>query len=170
MKGRWPFRLLLAATGLVWLAMTFWTFPELRRLSGGLEPFDLRLTGYGVQEAAAYLQALGEGGRHYYLTVQQRLDWVFPVLLALSLVGALARLVSGQMLWLLAAAALAGAGFDYLENAAVQGLLLQGDEAQEVAIVELASHWTVLKGLGFGVAITGLVLMLLRAGWRRIRG
>ena len=106
----------------------------------------------------------------YYLMVQQRLDMVFPALLALALASTLARLVSGPVLWLLAAAALAGAGFDYLENAAVRGLLLQGYEAQEVAIVELASHWTVLKGLGFGLAIAGLLLLSLRAGWRRVRG
>lgn len=167
MKGRWPFRLLLAATGLVWLAMTFRTFPELRRLSGGLEPFDLRLTGYGTGEASAYLEALGAEGRQYYLTAQQWLDMVFPALLALLLGGTLARLVSGPVLWLLAAAALAGAGFDYLENAAVRDMLIRG-AAGDVAIA--ASRWTVLKGLGFGVAIAGLLLLLLRAGWRRFRG
>lgn len=167
MKGRWPFRLLLAAAGLVWLAMTFWTFPELRRLSGGLEPFDLRLTGYGAADTMSYLDALGAEGRQYYLTVQQRLDWAFPALLALSLLGALARLVSGPVLWLLSAAALAGAGFDYLENAAVRDMLIRG-AAGDVAMA--ASRWTVLKGLGFGLATAGLVLLLLRAGWQRIRG
>lgn len=167
MRGRWPFRLLLLAAGLIWLAMTYRTFPELHRLSGGLQPFDLRLTGYGPQEASTYLEALGAEGRQYYLTAQQRLDLFFPALLALTLVGALVRLVSGPVLWLLVAAALAGAGFDYLENAAVRGMLI-GGTVGDLAIA--ASRWTVLKGLGFGLAIAGLALLLLRAGWRRIRG
>ena len=67
----------------------------------------------------------------------------------------------------LVAAALAGAGFDYLENAAVRDMLI-GGTAGDLAIA--ASRWTVLKGLGFGLAIAGLALLLLRAGWRRVRG
>lgn len=124
MSGRWPFRLLLAGTALILMAMELWSLPALRRFAGGQEAFDLRLSGYGLAEARAYLAALSEGGRQFYLTVQQGLDMVFPAALALSLIGITRRLTGGVPLALIGGFALLCAGFDYLENAAVRGLVL----------------------------------------------
>src|SRR5947207_7600759 len=64
--------------------MAFWTLAYLRRISGGLEPFDLRPFGYDLAEARALLFALSEFGRDYYLNIQLQLDTAYPFTYALS--------------------------------------------------------------------------------------
>lgn len=170
MRGRWPFRLLLAGTGLIFLTMELYSLPALRRFAGGQEAFDLRLSGYGLAEARAYLAALGEGGRHFYLTVQHPLDTVFPAALALCLIGVARRLNGAVSLVLICGFALLGAGSDYQENASVRGLLLVGADGVSAEAVAQASRWTILKSAAFGASIGGLLLLLARAGQRRVKG
>ena len=64
----------------LWAFMVFVTLAYLRRISGGLEPFDLRPFGYDVEEARALLAALSQIGRDYYANVQLQLDTAYPAL------------------------------------------------------------------------------------------
>src|SRR5690606_15213956 len=108
-----------------------WTLPTLSAAAGGLAPFDMRPGGYGFAEAAAFLGALSPDGRHFYETVQHRLDIAYPGLLALTLFLAIAAAAPRPLgLWryALAAPAFGVAVFDWLENAAVAGMLRAGVE------------------------------------------
>src|SRR4051812_19189054 len=74
----------LALSIALWAVMVFVTLAYLRRIAGGLEPFDLRPFGYDVEEARAFLIALSPIGRDYYANVQLSLDTAYPFTYALS--------------------------------------------------------------------------------------
>ena len=110
----------------LWAVMVFWSLAYLRRIAGGLEPFDLRPFGYDIGEARALLAALSQLGRDYYLNTQLSLDNAFPATYALSRVLLLLWLtIPGRLadhpIPLLARLALlvlpvATAAYDYVEN------------------------------------------------------
>ncbi len=75
---------LLCASGLLWAVMFFGPLAHLSRLAGGAAPFDIRPFGYSEQEARAFLDAIGEAGRHYYASPELLLDMFYPPLYAVS--------------------------------------------------------------------------------------
>jgi hypothetical protein len=139
--------------------MVFGPLAYLRRISGGLAPFDWRPFGYSVDEARAFLAALSEIGRTYYADVQLALDTAFPTMFMLAHGLALiwltapgrtsdrplpARWRMGLLLLPIAAAS-----FDYLENAGIAAMLAAGPQVA-AEVVEQASRWTQAKTL-FGL-------------------
>jgi hypothetical protein len=158
----------------------FWTVPYLRRISGGLEPFDARLFGYTVEEARALLSALSEIGRTYYADVQLQLDTVFPALYALSRVLLLLWLTQPERIAAkpfplavriaLLAPPIVAAWFDYFENDAIAAMLAAGPQVG-AELVARASFWTQAKWLGVLVTEATCVLLLAVAfvRWRRRR-
>jgi hypothetical protein len=60
--------LLLVASGLTWAVMFFGPLAHLTNIAGGLRPFDIKPRGYSYAEARAFLEAIGEQGRRYYVT------------------------------------------------------------------------------------------------------
>jgi hypothetical protein len=155
----------ILATGSIYLAMLLWSLPELARMAGGLRPFDMRPTGYSTAEARAFLAALDEEGRTFYRQVQHGLDFAFPGLFALSLILGFQRLASRPVAMVLSAIAIASAGFDWAENAAVAGLLATPDPTD--AAIAMASRMTVMKSALVTLAMTAMLILLVRAGWRR---
>jgi hypothetical protein len=155
-----------AATVAVYLVMVAWSLPRIAVAAGGLAPFDMRPTGYSAEEGRAFLAALSPEGRSFYLDVQHRLDLLYPGLLALTLILALRRLAPGWPGLVLSAIALAGAGFDWAENAAVTGLLTQ--EPEDSALI-LANRLTLAKSACTTVALTALLVLLFQSGVRRWR-
>jgi len=149
----------------VYLVMALWSIPKIVADAGGLLAFDLRPTGYSFDEASAFLAALSDEGRAFYLNVQQMLDSAYPALFAVVMVMAFSYLFAGWPRWVAMALALAGAGFDYMENAAVAVMLRAGD-GLNAAMVATASQWTVLKSgavtLAFLALIVGLVMSFMR--------
>lgn len=163
----------LALTLINYLAMLLWTLPALIDAAGGLRPFDLRPLGYGYHEVRVYLAALDGEGRDFYLTVQHWLDTTYPALLALSLILALHLLLGARRVWLsraVSGVAVAGAVFDYLENAAVAALLRAGTEGVTQGMVTWASAWTVAKSAATGVVMAVVLIAAIRALWRRWKG
>lgn len=168
-SARGLFWLVFAATLGVYLVMLLWTLPAITAAAGGLVPFDLRPTGYSFDEARAFLAALTPEGTALYRTVQQRLDIAYPALLAATLVMAILLLAPaglGRWRWFLAATALPGMVFDYLENAAVARMLDGGAAALTPEHAADASRWTLLKSafstLAFAVLLALIVLWLVR--------
>lgn len=161
--------ILTAATLGVYLVMVLWTLPYIAQEANGARPFDLRPLGYSFDEARDFLSALSEQGRVFYLTVQHRLDIVYPVLMALWVtltVRALTPTWSRVVHFGIALLAAASAIFDYVENARV-AVLLSGAAVTE-DLVSAASQATVLKS-AFGGALLCLTLVLLvLAAWRRV--
>lgn len=141
----------------VYLAMILWTLPAIMRAAGGLAPFDLRPGGYSVDEARAFLDALGADGRATYLGPQALLDLVYPALLAATLIVGFRLLLRRPALWIPAGLlAVAASGFDWLENLRVRGLLT-ADMPGDAAILG-ASFATVAKSVLSSVAFAALLL------------
>ncbi len=153
--------LFLMMTG-VYLTMALWSIPKITADAGGLLAFDLRPMGYSFEEAQAFLAALSEQGRDFYLNVQQMLDRAYPALFAVVMVLAFRQIFSGAAQFVASVVALAGAGFDYMENASVAVMLRAGGGLNE-AIVSAASRWTMLKSASVTVALILLIIGLVRA-------
>jgi hypothetical protein len=138
--------------------MLVYAIPKLMNAASGLWPFDMRITGYSVEDATEYVTTITNEGRLFYLEVQQMLDTFFPALLAISLMITLFRLA--PKLPALYLFPISGALFDYYENTAVKQILLTSSPDQ--GLVEMAS---LLTGLKFAsIAISLLVILWL---WRR---
>ena len=103
----------------VYALMLTWSLPTVSSAAGGLTPFDMRPGGYSLADANAFLTALSAAGADFYRTVQQRLDIVYPALIALTLGLSIAKLLPrgmGYWQWLAALVAVPIAVCDYLEN------------------------------------------------------
>ncbi len=166
-RAQVAFVLLASLTGAVYLAMTLVTLPHLRDAAGGLAPFDLRPGGYSAAQARAFLDALDAPARQYYLSVQQRLDLVFPALEAVTLIVAFRTLAKGWLAVVLSILAALGAVFDYLENHAVAALLRTGTVTDDM--IAFASRWTLLKSVAVTLSLTALALLILRAVYLRMK-
>ncbi|MCW1918418.1 hypothetical protein NX862_06620 [Rhodobacter sp. KR11] len=148
----WLLPLLAAGIG-VWV----WTLlPDLQQAG---VPFDLRLTGYGLTEALAYVAALTPEAMATYLGPWRIADTLFPLLMMPALL--LPLWGRGQM-WFLPALAYGLA--DLGENNAVARLLTAGAE-MTASQVMLASTLTQGKFLALGLAV-GLAAWALWQGWR----
>jgi hypothetical protein len=154
----------------LWAYMAFWSYPYLRRISGGLAPFDLRPFGYSVEEARALLFALSQIGRDYYANIQLSLDNAFPatyalsrglLLLWLTLPGRTSNrpIPWGPRLAVLALPTVTAA-FDYLENDGIAAMLAAGPQV-DADVVARASLWTQVKS--FAALVTELTCVILAA-------
>lgn len=152
----------------VYMTMVLWSVPKIVADAGGLLAFDMRPFGYSFDEASAFLAALSGEGHAFYLNVQQMLDSAYPALFAVVMVMAFNALFSGWPRWVASALALAGAGFDYMENAAVAVMLRAGDGLNE-AMVATASQWTMLKSGAVTLALLMLIAGLLMVWLRKRR-
>lgn len=158
-----------AAALAIYGAMVGWTLPAISRDAGGLVPFDMRPAGYSVEEARAFLTALGDQGRAIYLGPQHLLDMLYPALLAMVLIGAVRVLIGPVSLrWGLALMALGGMAADYLENARVGAMLLH-DGAVPDAMITAASRATQVKAGLSTVVMLAVCAGLALAAWKKWR-
>lgn len=166
------FWLLSAAMLAIYFTMVLWSLPIVAENAGGMMPFDLRAAGYSYAEAQGFLAALSDYGRAFYLNVQHRLDNAYPALMAVVLVFAFVQLYQGVLRWVAIGLAIAGAGFDYMENVAVAVMLrasgAAGDGLTE-AMVATASRWTVLKSATVTLALLALIIGAVMAYLRKRR-
>lgn len=148
----------------VYLAMVLGTLSYLQTESG-MVPFDLRPSGYSPEMAFEFLNALGTDGRTAYLKFQLPLDLLYPPLFALTLAGLChwigimtnARKLAGFGV----AASWASAGLDYIENAGITAILLSWPELPN-ALVHFTSLATITKSLATSLAVTLLVILIIR--------
>jgi len=157
---KWAFWFTVLATVAVYIAIVGWSAPKISGYADGLVIFDLRPTGYGFQEAEAFLAALTDEGRMFYLSVQHRLDTLYPALLAVTTIWAFLLLLPRNGLALFAPLLpIVAMTFDYLENLAVAVMLHSGTQSLTAEIVSHASRYSVLKS-GFTTASMSLLLLL----------
>jgi hypothetical protein len=158
-----------AAALALWLVMALWSLPQVAAGAGGLAPFDLRPLGYGEAEARAVLAALTPEARAFYASTQHRLDLIFPGVLALALSLAFLRLAPpGALRWTLVAVAVAAAGLDWAENAAVAQMLALPPAEVPADLIARASALTVAKSAAVTVALVALLVLAARALHRRV--
>ncbi len=163
---------LFTATIAVYLAMILWSLPRIADGAGGLIPFDLRPSGYSFEDARTFLAALDGDTITFYKTVQHRLDFIYPALLAASLSAGLLWAWRGTARWIVVgfiAFAVFGAAADYLENANVGALLAAGADAITPEMVAKANSATIAKAALTTLATLALLVGLLRRAWRRLR-
>lgn len=157
---------LLAAMLAVNLAMNLWVVPQIEDMSGGLRLFDMRFTGYGFDDARAFVTAIGDPGAALYLGRQFWLDMIFPPLLSAVLFLAYRWLFPGWPGLVIGTLALTEVAFDYLENFAVAAMLRAGPDGLTPEMVATASRWTTVKwslaAVGVLALVVGIVLKLLR--------
>lgn len=166
------FWVLFALSLIIYLAMVAWTLPEISEAAGGLPVFDLRPGGYSAEEGRTFLAALNDEGRALYLGPQALLDVAYPALLAAVLtLGAYLMLRPGgrRLRWATAAAAVAGAGCDYLENVLVRGMLQADPAGVPDSALRAASAGTILKSAFSTLAFILFLVSLAVWIWRRLR-
>lgn len=168
MTGRLLYLALAAITLAVWALMVGVTGPAIETAAGGRALFDARLTGYGLEEAQAFLTRLNPAGRDMYLEAQHRLDTIFPPLFALFLVWSFTVLLPRLPAVVMAVVAMAGAGVDLVENARVAALLTAPQVTE--AMVAAASQATVAKWVLDGLALAVFAGAVGISALRRLRG
>ncbi|GAA6181153.1 hypothetical protein NBRC116594_25910 [Shimia sp. NS0008-38b] len=155
------------AAGGVYLLMLFWSLPVISASAGGLVPFDMRPTGYSVQDARQFLAALSEEGRDFYLSVQLRLDLLYPALLGMMLVIGFQRVFGTPWSTVFSVVALIMVSADYLENYMISIMLHGGASGINDSVVALASFWTTCKSVSATVAFCALLLGAMGKARRR---
>lgn len=143
--------LFLALTVAIHSYMFLVNLPQLLALSGGVLMFDLVPTGYDQAYAEAFLIALGEEGRWFYLSRQWVLDMVYPAVYGLGGAVLLRWLLSkhrNPSNWMnrLALLPVLSAAVDYIENTLIAVMLLRFPDVSG-AIVRWASFATMCKYL-----------------------
>jgi hypothetical protein len=164
-QARLAYLALLAIMVIDYALLVTWGGARLGAQSAGLAPFDLRVTGYGLEDAKTYLAALTPAGTALYLGTIRFLDTVFPVTCTLALGIAIWHRGRGLAVWLRGGLSLLAplyGALDLLENAATAGLLRAGPEAVTAADVARASMLTQAKFGVFGLAIAALLALLIR--------
>lgn len=121
----------------------------------GLVIFDSRLAGYTLQDAQVFIAALSEAQLAVYLGLFRWLDTLFPVLLAVSLIGAIwlnthaeprrmrTAALLGPLLYLV---------FDLLENAQVAQVLRAGSDLA-APLVDTAATYTQAKWMCLALSL-----------------
>jgi hypothetical protein len=128
------------------------------RAAGGM-PFDLRMLGYGLNDALAYVAQLSPDGMAIYLGPYRIADTLFPLALMPTL---LLPLRGRGQFWFLPALAYGMA--DLFENISVAKILRAGAEMQ-ASDVMLASTLTQGKFLALSIAVL-LAAWSLWQSWR----
>ncbi|MDU8910382.1 hypothetical protein [Aestuariicoccus sp. MJ-SS9] len=155
-----------AALAAAALALMLWhshavLIPE----AGGLTPFDSRVPGYSPEEAGAYLAALSDRGRAFYLLEMRWLDTLFPVAFSVAAGAGLMALAKGWAGWTRLALLAPVAGYlavDLAENALVADLLRAGMTGFDPVTAIRASQFTVTK-----YALLGTIALTIMMLWRR---
>ena len=158
MTARAALRALAAVTAVVYAALIWVGVTRLMPEAGGQPPLDLRIMGYGVTEARAFLEALTDEGRRLWAGPIRWLDTAFPLLMGSLLAALILRL--GRP-WL-APVPFAYTAADLWENARVREMIAAGPEGLTPAMVEGASAVTQGK-----FALLAMSVALLWAVWRR---
>ena len=150
----------VAVTVANYLVMIFWSLPLVSEMAGGSVPFDMRPSGYSYEEALAFLEAINDSGRNFYLGTQHVLDFFYPSLLAVTLAIPLIHLMPRYFGWPLAAIAIGAAASDHFENSAVAVMLKLGPASITESMVSTASTWTMAKSVSTTIASAALLIVL----------
>ena len=156
----------------LYLSMVGWSLPRIASAAGGVTPFDMRPTGYSYDDALAFLRAITPEGRDFYLSVQHRLDLVYPPLLGLSLGLALWHLLGPARAAIRIASiilCLAVTSTDLWENVQVAALLQLDPDAVGKEMVVRASTTTITKSLLTTLAMSAMIVALMARALSRRR-
>ena len=172
MNKRISFWVLFTVTFILYLIMSLWSLPYISTLAMGLVPFDFRPSGYSDIEAREFLNALNQTGRDFYINVQHKLDFAYPILLAATLAFSIFLLVPigwGKLKITLPFFAVPIAIFDLLENFSVAQMLNADIANLSSELIAKASFYTVLKSYSTTIIASFSLVLLLRWFWIRFK-
>lgn len=155
----WGLPLITAA---VYAYLALYLGARLGAQSEGLTPFDLRLAGYDLHAARAYLAALTPEGFALYQGPVRLADTLFPALMGLCFLWWM-RPLRGVFGMVCILAAMGYTAIDWGENHFVQRMLDAGPDYVEPWDVTGGSTFTMAK---FAVFLLAAILAL-RASWLR---
>ncbi len=119
-----------------------------------------------MADAEAFLGALSDEGRAFYLDVQHKLDIAYPALIGLALILGLQMVMRRPWGAVFGVVALMATAADYFENYLVAGLLQTPVAALDPATVQVASVLTMAKSLCHTICF---VTLLIGAIWKLLR-
>lgn len=113
---------------IIYVAMLFYTIPNIEKYANGMKLFDLSPGGYSYEYAKELLTNLGDSGRELYLYNQLPLDFLYPGLFAISCGLLLSWLFlktksPNSRLFYFCLVPVAAGAFDYIENILIVSLL-----------------------------------------------
>lgn len=161
---------LFAITTVVYLLMLGVTIPRVTVFAPNMQLFDLSIGGYSYNYAVVLLDTLGTQGRTLYMQEQLPLDFLYPILFAITYALMLVwllkkRFQSDSPLFYTALIPVVAALFDYAENIAIYMMLISYPEIS-LSLVELASLFTVVKSvlttLYFVLLFIAVCLLMIR--------
>ena len=160
----------LALTAALYAVMAAWSLPWIAGQAGGLRPFDMRPTGYDLDDARAFVAALSVEGREFYAGVQHWLDLIYPPLLALTCVLGYALIFPVRWVGLLAGVAVLGMAADWTENWMVARMLAAPAPADlDAGLVARAQAATLVKSAANTLCFLALAVAGVRGLGRRMR-
>jgi len=160
--------LLFLLTNVVYVIMVAITIPRVANFANGMKLLDMLPAGYNLEYVQELFTALGEEGRHFYLSVQLPIDMIYPLLFAISFCLLLAWLLQkinkqhGRLFYLCYLPLIAGAA-DYLENIGIITLLKHFPDITQQA-VQITSLFSVLKSTATSLYFVLLLLVLIWLG------
>lgn len=152
------------AAGVIYAVMLTITIPRVMNYTGGMKIPDMMPTGYNAEYISTLLHTMGEQGRHYYLRTQIPLDFVYPLLFAVSLCLLLAFVIhklgrmSGPLFYISFIPLLAGLS-DYFENVGVITMIKKYPEIPE-SLVKITNVFSIIKSSSTTIAFTLLIILL----------
>jgi hypothetical protein len=167
---KWVFWASLLMGGALYAVMIVWSLPFVQMQAGGLVPFDLRPGGYTAEEARVFVERLSADGKSFYLNVQHRLDFFYPILLAVTLGTGMVLLAPPRWharRWYFLALAAPGMFFDLAENHYVATMLRAPNGTFDLPAAESASAATLAKSVTTTVAMIAFLALLGAWVWRR---
>jgi hypothetical protein len=159
--------LLIAAYIAIVAVMGLLIIPAILKNAGGMNIFDLKAAGYGLNYANSFISAIGAKGRAVYLFAQLPLDMIFPVVYSL-LYLALADKALKKINITMFAAIMVLCVSDYAENISVYLMLLSGKLS--ASLVTAASVFTVTKTVFLYLTVLSIALGALNGCIQKKRG
>ncbi|MEP3348029.1 MAG: hypothetical protein ABJN34_03455 [Litoreibacter sp.] len=148
-------------TGALYCVLAYGSYVTMPSLAGGIAGFDMQPFGMSGEQGIAYLAAMTEEGRDYYLNWLKPVDTAFIAALS-ALLLLLAIRIKGWSGGITGLSALAYASFDLVENLLVSSLITHGTKSDTADFVETIAMFTTAKFLSLGVVGVALII-----GWRR---
>jgi len=163
---------LFVLTNLIYGFMMFLTIPRTLNFAKDMNLLDMIPFGYDLAYVNDLFSALGEQGRHTYLTNQLPIDMVYPLLFALTYSMLLAYFLkkinnlSIPLAYVCILPIIAGLA-DYFENFAIIGLLRSYPELSEIAVATTAT-FSIIKSVATIITFLALLGVLVVFGYKAI--
>ncbi len=155
-------------TSLVYIAMLTITIPKTMAFADGMKLLDIVPAGYDFNYVSELFNELGENGRAAYMSLQLPVDFIYPLLFAISYCLVLGYFLNKlnklhtPLVFLCILPVIAGI-FDYLENIWIVKLLNSYPDLTE-ATVNMANTFSVIKSISTSVYFVILITVLIIVG------